>query len=138
MAKRKSAQRRNKKFKAADPFARGKSQKNLGQVINKIKYSTPNFYMINYILQDVGFGYTGGMEDMPKNLKTILKKEKQSTSAEKKPKGRTDKEKKKSAVYRMLSEGRFSMNRYFFYENNSIFDHWQIDSDTVYLWRFFF
>ena len=33
MAKRKSAQRRNKKFKAADPFARGKSQKNLGQVI---------------------------------------------------------------------------------------------------------
>lgn len=112
MAKRKSAQRRNKKFKAADPFARGKSQKNLGQVIHKIKYCTPNFYMINYILQDVGFGYTGGMEDMPKNLKTILKKEKQSNSAVNKPKGRTDKEKKKSAVYRMLSEGRHSMNRY--------------------------
>ena len=115
MAKRKSAQRRNKKFKAADPFARGKSQKNLGQVIHKIQYSTPNFH----ILQDVGFGYTGGMEDMPKNLKTILKKDKQSASAEKRPKGRTDKEKKKSAVYRMLSEGRISINLHFFYENDS-------------------
>jgi len=57
------------------------------------------------------------MEDMPKNLKTILKKEKQSASTENKPRGRTDKEKKKSAVYRMLSEGKLSMILLFFCKN---------------------
>ena len=38
MGKRKSAQRRNKKFKAADPFARGKSQANLGQVKSQVSF----------------------------------------------------------------------------------------------------
>ncbi|CAG5090832.1 Oidioi.mRNA.OKI2018_I69.PAR.g12732.t1.cds [Oikopleura dioica] len=47
MGKRKSAQRRNKKFKAADPFARGKSQANLGQ-----KNRAARFEIIRQELKD--------------------------------------------------------------------------------------
>merc|ERR1712012_1365059 len=56
MAKKKSAQRRNKQFKSVDPFRRGKSTQGLGT--------------------DIGFNYGGSGAQVPGNLKKCSKKTK--------------------------------------------------------------
>jgi hypothetical protein len=85
---RKSAQRRNKKVKSVDPFAKGRSTKNLGT--------------------DFGFGYNEKKvepgSDMPGNLKRMLK----SDSKKPKPERKTisEKQKNKSAIRKLLVEGK--------------------------------
>jgi len=85
MVKRKSATRRNKSFKAVDPFAKGKSSKGLGT--------------------DQGFDYGGRAEiGSTKMLKKSLKGQKMNPATKKK------KEKpvhtKTTAVHKLMMEGR--------------------------------
>ena len=85
MVKRKSATRRNKSFKAVDPFAKGKSSKGLGT--------------------DQGFDYGGRAEiGSTKMLKKSLKGQKMNPATKKK------KEKpvhtKTTAVHKLMMEGK--------------------------------
>lgn len=91
MAKRKSATRRNKSFKAVDPFAKGKSTKGLGT--------------------DQGFDY-GGRAEIG-NMKMLKKMKGQKMNPEKKKKKEKPVHTKTTAVHKLMMEGLINYLKFF-------------------------
>ena len=91
MAKRKSATRRNKSFKAVDPFAKGKSTKGLGT--------------------DQGFDY-GGRAEIG-NMKMLKKMKGQKMNQEKKKKEKPI-HTKTTAVHKLMMEGLINLKLIFY------------------------
>ena len=66
MAKKKSAQRRNKQFKSVDPFRRGKSTQGLGT-------GSDDFYLTSFLTQAVGRNSGVPLEYFPGRHFTVEK-----------------------------------------------------------------